>query len=84
MTKTEDTLPADDAPKPAPNAVLQMIVTMADTTWRMFVPILSLLLVGIYFDKASRSFPWMTLLGFALGVAVSALLIRNQFKKGTK
>ena len=84
MTTSEDTPTPDDAPKPAPNAVLQMIGTMADTTWRMFVPILGLLFVGIYFDKSWHSFPLMTIIGFVLGVALSALLIRNQFKKDIK
>lgn len=64
------------------NAVLAMILTMADTTWRMFVPILGLLVVGVVIDKSYHLFPWMTLLGFALGVGISALLIRSQLKKG--
>lgn len=73
MTKSEE-------PK-AGNAVLTMIMTMADTTWRMFVPILGLLLLGIFVDKSIGSFPWFTLLGFVVGVALSAVLIRNQLRK---
>ena len=65
----------------AKNALLQMITTMADTTWRMFVPILGLLIAGIYVDKAVGSFPWFTLIGFVVGIGISALLIRNQFRK---
>jgi len=84
MPKSEENSDQNPTPKSGSNAVLQMITTMADTTWRMFVPILGLLLAGIYFDKLWSSFPWMTLLGFALGVCISALLIRNQLKKGAK
>lgn len=64
--------------------MLEMIITMADTTWRMFVPILGLLIAGVYVDKTRGLFPWCTLAGFVLGVAISALLIRNQFKKGAR
>ena len=84
MTKTEYTDEHADAPKPSTNAVLHMITTMADTTWRMFVPILGLLLLGIFFDKRINSFPWLTLIGFVLGIAITGLLIRNQFKKESK
>lgn len=84
MPKSEENLDQNPTPKSGSNAVLQMITTMADTTWRMFVPILGLLLAGIYFDKLWSSFPWMTLLGFVLGVGISALLVRNQLKKGAK
>lgn len=73
-------MPKSEDPK-APNAVLTMILTMADTTWRMFVPILGLLVAGIFGDKALGSFPWLTLVGFIAGVAISALLIRRQLKK---
>jgi F0F1-type ATP synthase assembly protein I len=73
MIKTEEERPQ--------NAVLQMIMTMADTTWRMFVPIVGLLLLGVFADKSLHSVPWLTVLGFVLGVGVSALLVRNQFKK---
>lgn len=61
--------------------MLTMILTMADTTWRMFVPILGLLVAGILADKALGFFPWLTLVGFIAGVAISALLIRRQLKK---
>lgn len=81
MIQSEEADNKEPAPKPSSNAVLAMITTMADTTWRMFVPILGLLVAGIFADKAMGSFPWLTLLGFVIGIAISALLIRNQMKK---
>lgn len=55
---------------------------LADTTWRMFVPTIGLLLVGRHFDITYNSKPWLMLAGVVLGAGIAALLIKNQFKRG--
>jgi F0F1-type ATP synthase assembly protein I len=59
-----------------------MLLDMADTTWRMFVPTIGLLLVGRHFDIQLQTKPWLMLGGVVLGAAIAAMLIRNQFKRG--
>ena len=55
-----------------------ILIDMADTTWRMFVPTIGLLLVGRSVDTHFGTKPWFMLVGTALGAAIAALLIKRQ------
>ena len=55
---------------------------MMDTTWRVFVPTVGLLLLGNYIDDRLGSSPWLMLLGAVLGGGVAALLVKRQLAKG--
>lgn len=55
---------------------------MSDTTWRIFVPTVSLLLVGRHYDVQLGTKPWLMLAGFVAGTFIAAVLIRNQLKRG--
>ena len=61
-----------------------LIATMADTTWRMFVPTIGLLLLGLQIDRTHHSAPWWTLIGLGTGIIMAGLLIREQLNKGKK
>lgn len=54
---------------------------MADTTWRMFVPIVGLLLAGRYVDTMTGTKPLLMLLGAVIGTGIAALLIKSQLKR---
>lgn len=64
--------------------VLYLITTMADTTWRMFIPTIGLLLVGSYLDDYLHISPWLMLSGFVGGALLSTLLIKRQLSKGRR
>lgn len=66
------------------SATIALLIDMADTTWRMFVPTVSLLLVGRYFDVRLSTKPWLMLAGAALGAVIAALLVKQQLLKGAK
>jgi F0F1-type ATP synthase assembly protein I len=55
---------------------------MADTTWRMFVPTIGLLLVGRWCDAQFHTKPWLMLAGAAVGGVIAALLVKRQLNKG--
>ena len=61
---------------------LYLMTSMADTTWRMFVPVLGLLLIGNALDEQFHTKPWLLLLGAALGGCIAAFLIKQQIAKG--
>ncbi len=62
-----------------------ILLDMADTTWRMFVPTVGLLLAGRAVDTHFGTKPWFMLVGTALGAAIAALLIKRQLVlKGDK
>lgn len=58
-----------------------MFGTMADTTWRMFIPIIGLALAGVWIDRTYGTKPFVTIIGIIVGTAIAAYLVRLQFKK---
>ena len=67
--------------KPDRATTVTLLMSFADTTWRMFVPSVLLIGGGIYGDLHLRTGPWLTLASVALGLIVSTLLIKDQIKK---
>lgn len=63
------------------NVIAVLLRDMADTTWRMFVPIVGLLLAGRYVDGRLGTKPVFMLVGAAIGACIAALLIKRQLKK---
>lgn len=69
-------------PEPPKNTstVILLLGTMADTTWRMFVPTLIGIVGGYFLDKALDTTPWLFAAGTILGCTVAGLLIRKQLR----
>src|ERR1700754_2711043 len=51
---------------------------LADTTWRISVPVLLFAGAGIVADRSWGSKPWLTLLGTLIGFGCAALLVKRQ------
>lgn len=66
---------------PDKSTVVLLIGTIGDTTWRMFVPIIGLLLLGDWLDKTFNTKPVMIITGVVLGSVIAGLLVRNQLRK---
>lgn len=71
----------DDKKSSEPSAVV-LLAAIADTTWRMFVPIIGLLLVGRYLDQTYSSKPAGMIIGTVLGTLITGVLIGRLLKKG--
>ena len=69
---------------PSRPSALYLIATMADTTWRMFVPTIALILAGNWLDKQYGVRPWLMLLGALIGTIIAAYLIKRQLLRGKK
>ena len=69
---------------PTSSTVILMLATIGDTTWRMFVPTLGLLLVGIWTDSQFGTGPWAAVAGILLGSLLAGLLVRNQLRNVRK
>lgn len=77
------TSPNDEDENPTPperSTVVLLLNTIGDTTWRMFVPTVGLLLVGLWADDQIGTKPWLTVSGILLGTLLAGLLIRNQLR----
>lgn len=66
------------------SVVAPVLLDMADTTWRMFVPTIGLLLLGRHYDVKFGTKPWLMLAGVAVGALIAALLIRRQMVRPTE
>lgn len=58
-----------------------MLTTIGDTTWRMFVPIVGLLLVGNAIDTHLHTAPLWLLIGVVIGSVIAGILIKRQLTK---
>lgn len=65
------------------DSTVQLLISMADTTWRMFTPPALFVPGGIWVDLKYHTKPWVTIGAAVLGLAVSVLLVRQQLR-GTK
>lgn len=75
-----------DDPKvpPTSSTVILLLATLGDTTWRMFVPTIGLMLLGLWIDTQLNTKFWLTILGILIGSIIAGLLIRNQLRNVRK
>lgn len=69
---------------PSRPSALYLIATMADTTWRMFVPTVALIVGGNWLDTQQHTKPWLMLAGAILGAIIAAYLIKRQLQRGKR
>lgn len=67
--------------KPEKSAAIILFMIAADTTWRMFVPIIGGAALGIWADRSFGTKPAWTVTGISIGVVIAALLVRQQLKR---
>lgn len=65
-------------PGPRPTVVL---MTIADTTWRMFIPSIGFTFIGIWCDDTFGTRPWLLFTGVVIGFFLAGLAVRQQYKK---
>jgi len=70
--------PSDDTSQLTPAVMIGM--TIADTTWRMFVPVFVCALIGYGLDRLIGSRPIGVISGTFVGVALAIMLVRLQYK----
>jgi len=69
---------------PSSSTVILLLTTMADTTWRLFVPSVGFTILGLVLDKQFGMTPWLMILGIILGSTIAILLVTAQVKKVKK
>ncbi len=57
---------------------LLLLGTVADTTWRMFVPAVGFTLLGAWADNALGTKPALMFIGIVVGAALAFLLVKKQ------
>lgn len=72
---SSDTLEEKAAPEYTP---LLLLGTIADTTWRMFVPAVGFTLMGVWLDNQFSVKPWLMFVGIIIGIITAVLLVKKQ------
>lgn len=62
-------------------ANFNVFVDLADTAWRVAVPVLVFVTPGILADKHFKTAPWLTLLALVIGLVFAGLLIKRQLQR---
>ncbi len=82
MSKKSQSVSEEHTPSPTQkSATILLLRDMADTSWRMFIPIIGIMLIGLYGDVLFHTKPVLLLIGLGIGIIVSALLVKRQLKK---
>lgn len=84
MRAPDETPGGTPRPPKTTSTVVLLLSDIADVTWRMFIPTIGGLLVGIWLDGIWHTSPWVAATGFVLGIAVTVVLVRQQVKKVNK
>ena len=70
-----------NSPTPVKSAAILMLLTILDTTWRAFVPVIGGTFVGIGLDKATNNVPIFTTIFIITGFVTSGLLVALQIRQ---
>lgn len=74
---------SDEQGVPPKSSQAVILLTIADTTWRMFVPSVGLTLMGLWLDGIWQTMPWLMLAGAVIGLLVAVFAVKMQLKKLT-
>ena len=73
---------SDDKPTPPDSrAVILLLSSVADTTWRMFVPSIGLTMLGVWLDSIFNLKPLLMFTGIVLGFVFAFLLVKLQIDR---
>ena len=71
-----------DSPSlPPKKSTVLLLLTIADTTWRLFIPIIGFTIAGLLIDKLLGTKPWLMIVAILLGAALAIWLVNAQIKK---
>ncbi len=65
---------------PTDHTTATLLLTMANTTWRMIIPTAVLAVLAVMADLKFDTKPWLTIASVPVGLGVSVLLVRQQLR----
>ena len=71
----------DETSLPPKHSTVLLMLTIADTTWRLFIPLVGATILGLWADKQVGTKPWLMVIAMIIGAVVACLLVRTQIKK---
>ncbi len=80
MAKNKEPTKEETPKVPSSATVLLLFGTIADTTWRLFVPTLLGVIIGLMVDNHFATKPWFTVVGVIAGALLAFELVYLQMK----
>lgn len=80
-SKDKSKEPEKKSDLPSDKVAIMMLGTLADTTWRLFIPSIGGTLLGLWADKSIDTTPIFTVIGIATGSLLAIWLVYLQIKK---
>lgn len=71
----------DERQVPPKSSSTVILMTLADTTWRLFVPSVGLTLVGLWLDKMWHTTPWLLFTGIIVGSVIAVYSVAVLIKR---
>jgi F0F1-type ATP synthase assembly protein I len=62
----------------SPEFLSTLAMDLLNTAWRIALPVVVFVLIGIFADRHFRTAPWFTLLAMVLGFVVAGMLVKKQ------
>ena len=78
MAKSQNTSDTTEDKAAQDSTPLLLLATIADTTWRMFVPAVGFTLLGVWLDGQFSTKPRLMFTGISLGTLGAWLLVKKQ------
>ena len=78
ITVMESKKPISDGSKSSKDTTGAILLTIGDTTWRMFVPSIGFTLLGVFLDGMFGTKPWLMTLGIIFGALMAFILVKRQ------
>jgi uncharacterized membrane protein YfcA len=58
-----------------------ILLDLADTTWRIAVPVVLFSILGMFIDIKAHTKPWVTLAGLIIGFVIAGVLVKKLLQK---
>lgn len=78
MAKSQNTSDTTEDKAANDSNPLLLLTTIADTTWRMFVPAIGFTMLGVWLDGQFGTKPWLMFAGIIVGAVGAWLLVKKQ------
>lgn len=62
----------------------RITIDIADTAWRMFIPIIGATILGLVIDKQLGTTPWIMIVLMICGITLAGVLVKRQLDKVNK
>jgi F0F1-type ATP synthase assembly protein I len=81
MKKAADHPTTSNADGEANFGISAILLDLADTTWRILVPVVIFSGLGMFIDIKAHTKPWVTLAGMVVGFIIAGVLVKRLLQR---